>query len=217
MIYPVDPRFPITQKYGEHPDWYPATRGHNGLDFGLPEGNPIFSVCPGLVTFASLDPATEAAAYAGYGLHIRIQGPRFLVIYGHLTALQVKRDNQVTCGQVIGLTGGRTPPTGFSTGPHLHFELRTASSLATCIDPFPLLDRTEVPNRPILFYAEVTCKPYLMVRTGPGSNFSASGTLQPGEIVPVYALAGKEAWIEHDRGFSAFRITSEALMRVKDS
>jgi len=217
MIYPVTPTFPITQKFGEHPDWYPLTKGHNGLDFGLPEGSPTWSTFAGLVTFAGVDPETEANPKAGYGLCVRIQGVRFLAIYGHLTLITVKRDEQVANGHIIGRTGGVTAPTGFSTGAHLHFELRTASSLATCIDPLPLLNPDEKANRTPIFYAQI--RPEVSgvnVRTGPRIDAPLAGkVLKPNEVIAVYSLAGPSVWVEHDRGFSAFNY--EPLMKVKES
>jgi murein DD-endopeptidase MepM/ murein hydrolase activator NlpD len=215
MIYPVDPKFPITQRYGENPDWYPLTHGHNGLDFGLPEGNQVKAVFPGLVVFAGLDPETSVNSKAGYGNYVRIQGVCFQVIYGHLTTIQVKRDDQVQTGQVIGLSGGSTPPTGFSTGPHLHFELRTGSSLATCTDPFPLLSKDEQPDRKPLFYAQLAPGiTGVTIRSGAGITSPRTGMLKSSEVIPVFALAGAEAWIEHDRGFSAFRYAGEPLLKV---
>ena len=217
MIYPVNPSFPITQRFGENPDWYPLTHGHNGLDFGLPEGNQAKAVIPGLVTFAGLDPETAANPKAGYGNCVRIQGSHYLAIYGHLTFIYVKRDDQVLEGQAIGLTGGATPPTGFSTGPHLHFEVRTGSSLATCTDPFPLLSKDQQPNRQPLFYAQLA--PGITgvnIRSGPNVTNPCTGILTPADTIPVLALAGAMAWIEHDLGFSAFRYGGEALLKVKD-
>jgi hypothetical protein len=221
MIYPVDPKFPITQRYGENPDWYPLTHGHNGLDFGLPENNQARAVFSGVVTFAGLDPETAVNPKAGYGNHVRIQGQLYLSIYAHLTYMDVKRDDQVLEGQVIGLTGGNPNnpqclPTGFSTGPHLHFELRTASSLATCTDPFPLLSKDEQPNRQPLFMATVyPGVSGVMIRSRPSVTAPRTGILIPDQVFPVFALAGAEAWIEHDRGFSAFRYGDEPLLKVK--
>jgi murein DD-endopeptidase MepM/ murein hydrolase activator NlpD len=47
-------------------------------------------------------------------------------LYAHMSRLDVVQDQYVTRGQVIGLSGGRagSPGAGFSTGPHLHFEVR---------------------------------------------------------------------------------------------
>jgi murein DD-endopeptidase MepM/ murein hydrolase activator NlpD len=211
MIYPIDNYYQITQKFGENPDWYPLTHGHNGLDFGIPEGTPVKSTFAGLVVFAGLDPATQASPKTGYGLHVRVQGPQYLAIYAHLSILQTQRDDQVGEGQVIGLSGN----TGFSTGPHLHFELRTASSVATCIDPLPLLDKAEKPNRKPLFYAVITCRA-VMIRREPNRNKSPLAILSEGDVIPVYSLAGPEVWVEHDRGFSAFRIGGEDLMKIRE-
>jgi murein DD-endopeptidase MepM/ murein hydrolase activator NlpD len=213
MIYPVDPHFPITQKFGENPAWYPTTHGHPGIDFGCPIGTPVKSVFSGQVVFAGLDPETVVKSITGYGLHVRIQGSQYFAIYGHFSAALVKQGDQVVEGQEIGLTGN----TGFSTGPHLHFELRTSASNAlTCFDPLPLLNQTQQPNRKPLFYAVVTC-PAVMIRREPNRNQSPLGSLSAGDVIPVYSLAGQEAWIEHDRGFSAFIIGGEALMKIKDA
>jgi hypothetical protein len=212
MIYPVDPSFPITQKFGENPDWYPTTRGHPGIDFGCPIGTQVLSVFAGTVVFAGLDPETVVNSKTGYGLHVRIQGPSFLAIYGHFSNLMIKQGCQIVEGQQIGLSGN----TGFSTGPHLHFELRTASSVATCIDPLPLLDKAQQPDRKPLFYAVVTCTA-VMIRPDASRDHGPVGVLHQGDVIPVYNLAGFEAWIEHDKGFSAFRIGGEDLMKVKES
>jgi hypothetical protein len=212
MIYPVDPKFPISQLFGENPALYPATNGHKGLDFALPEGNFVRCVFPGLVTFAGLDPATHVDPKAGYGLHVRIQGTQYLAIYAHLSFTLLKRDDQVQTGQQVGLSDN----TGRSTGPHLHFELRTGSSLATCIDPLPLLNKDEKPDRSPFFYAEVLCTS-LNIRRDPSTQFSPSGQLKTGDIVPVFSLSGLNIWFEHDRGFSAYRFSGDALMKIKET
>ncbi len=212
MIYPVDPKHKITQYYGENPARYPQTTGHNGLDFGCPEGTQIHSVVGGLVTFAGLDPVSELLPKCGYGLMVRVQGLQYSVIYGHLTKLLCHRDEQVDPSQVIGLSGGVTPPTGYSTGAHLHFEVRTGSSIATCIDPLPILNKDEQPGRKPIFYAEVACDS-LLIRRDPSRSHGYIGSMPRGTVVPVYALLGSEVWVEHDKGFSAFRLASDVLMK----
>jgi hypothetical protein len=211
MIYPVDPTFPITQKFGENPDWYPTTHGHPGIDFGCPIGTLAWSVFGGQVLFAGLDPETVVNSKTGYGLHVRIQGSQYLAIYGHFSEIRVKQGDKIPEGQPIGLTGN----TGFSTGPHLHFELRTSTGVLTCFDPLPLLDQAQKPDRKPLFYAVVTCVA-VMIRRGPNRDQSPLAALHQGDVIPVYSLAGPEVWVEHDRGFSAFRIGGEDLMKVKE-
>ena len=212
MIYPVDPSFPITQKFGENPDWYPTTHGHPGIDFGCPIGTPVKAVFAGQVTFAGMDPQTAIDSKTGYGLHVRIQGAQFLAIYGHFSVAMVSQGNQVVEGQPIGLTGN----TGFSTGPHLHFELRTSTGALTCFDPLPLLNETQEPDRKPLFYAVVTCGS-INIRKDASREHSPLGLLHQGDVIPIYSLAGPEVWVEHDKGFSAFRIAGEDLMKIKDA
>jgi murein DD-endopeptidase MepM/ murein hydrolase activator NlpD len=55
--------------------------------------------------------------------------------YGHLSQLSVSAGQSVTAGQQIGLSGS----TGNSTGPHLHFEIRTGPSYGSDIDPVAYL------------------------------------------------------------------------------
>jgi murein DD-endopeptidase MepM/ murein hydrolase activator NlpD len=211
MIYPVDPSFPITQKFGENPDWYPTTHGHPGIDFGCPVGTPVKSVFSGQVVFAGLDPETVADSKRGYGLHVRIQGSQYLAIYGHFSVAMVSKGDIVVEGAPIGLTGN----TGFSTGPHLHFELRTAAANAlTCFDPLPLLNQSQQPDRKPLFYAVITCDA-LNIRRDPSRSHAVAGTLKMGDVIPVYSIEGSEVWVEHDRGFSAWHIDGEDLMKVQ--
>jgi murein DD-endopeptidase MepM/ murein hydrolase activator NlpD len=214
MIYPIDNYYQITQKFGENPDWYPTTHGHPGIDFGCPIGTPVRSIFGGQVLFAGMDPETVIKPKTGYGLHVRVlctQGKQCLAIYGHFSQVLVKQDEQITEGQHIGLTGN----TGFSTGPHLHFELRSSTGALTCFDPLPLLNRNQQLDRKPLFYAVVTCVA-VMIRRGPNRNQSPLAALNQGDVIPVYSLAGPEVWVEHDRGFSAFRIGGEDLMKIRE-
>jgi len=55
-----------------------------------------------------------------------------------------------------------------------------------------------------------------MIRTAAGRDHSALGMLSKGDVIPVYSLAGLEVWVEHDKGFSAFRIGGEDLMKIRD-
>ncbi|BEP30402.1 peptidoglycan DD-metalloendopeptidase family protein [Helicovermis profundi] len=86
---------------------------HNGIDIGLAIGTPVYAADGGVVT--------RAGGYGGYGLAVVIDhGANMVSIYGHNSKILVKVGEKVFKGQKISLSGN----TGFSTGPHLHFEIR---------------------------------------------------------------------------------------------
>ncbi|MCA9980865.1 MAG: M23 family metallopeptidase, partial [Anaerolineales bacterium] len=114
-VWPAEQR-QITQSFGGNADIYSrfGLPGHSGIDFGGPEGSRIYAVTSGVVSHVGFDAN-------GYGNHVRIQHPNgFETIYGHLQKAEVNQGDPVSAGTIIGLLGN----TGFSTGPHLHFELR---------------------------------------------------------------------------------------------
>ena len=77
----------------------------------------------------------EQGHLVSYGNYIVIaHGDGFLTLYGHLDKLLVTAGQMVKQGQVIGLCGS----TGWSSGPHVHFEIRKDG---TFVDPAPYLAR----------------------------------------------------------------------------
>lgn len=111
----------LTSGFG--PRW---GRMHAGIDFAGPIGQVIRAVGGGTVTVAG--PAS------GYGrlIEIRHDDGRF-TRYGHLHRVDVKTGDRVEAAQPIGALGNA----GRSTGPHLHFEVRTPAG--TAVDPAPWL------------------------------------------------------------------------------
>ncbi|MFD6227517.1 transglycosylase family protein [Streptomyces sp. NPDC060232] len=101
---------------------------HTGIDFPVATGTTVKSVGPGQVVSAGW-----AGAY-GYQVVIRHTDGRYSQ-YAHLSALGVKAGQQVSGGQRIGRSGS----TGNSTGPHLHFEIRTGPGYGSDIDPLRYL------------------------------------------------------------------------------
>jgi len=86
---------------------------HPGVDLTAVEGTQYFSVADGTVILARYN--------GGYGYNVMVQtADGVVIVYGHSSKLLVKEGQQVRAGQLLGLTGN----TGFSTGPHLHFEIR---------------------------------------------------------------------------------------------
>jgi murein DD-endopeptidase MepM/ murein hydrolase activator NlpD len=98
---------------------------HTGLDIASPYGRPIVAADNGEVIFAGW--------WDGYGKAIVIDhGRGYTTVYGHTSRIYMQAGQKVEKGQVIGLIG----TTGFSTGPHLHFEIRVNGRPT---DPLPYL------------------------------------------------------------------------------
>ncbi|MEH2306531.1 murein hydrolase activator EnvC family protein [Nostoc sp.] len=96
-------------------------RFHAGLDFAASYGSKIRAADSGRVIFAGW--------YGGYGRAVIIDhGNGITTLYGHTSELYVSEGQAVERGQAIGAVGS----TGFSTGPHLHFEVRRNG---TPVDP----------------------------------------------------------------------------------
>ncbi len=86
---------------------------HFGIDFKCPEGTPIKATADGVVTLAQ-------EKEGGYGVRIKIEhDEHFTTAYAHLSKLKVKEGQKVKKGEIIGLSGN----SGFSTAPHLHYEV----------------------------------------------------------------------------------------------
>ena len=94
---------PISQKW----------RAHLGTDFAAPTGTPARTVGDGVVSFAGVQ--------GGYGNVVIItHRSGHETVYAHLSKINVRVGEKVSQSQTIGLVGS----TGWSTGPHLHFEFR---------------------------------------------------------------------------------------------
>jgi len=112
-------------RYG---DYFSGTNiVHTGIDIDAPQGTPVLAAGPGKVTWAGY------GLYAGvgkeddpYGLAVVIlhdfgyQDRRLYTVYAHMDRIDVTAGQKVETGDVLGVVGN----TGFTTGPHLHFEVR---------------------------------------------------------------------------------------------
>lgn len=104
--------------YGRMVSTYKVRRGHKhqGVDLGIPYGEPIYAAFDGIVRVALPTKYT-----GGYGNVVVLRHANGLeTYYGHMSQYLVETDDIVQAGEVIGYCGS----TGRSTGPHLHFETR---------------------------------------------------------------------------------------------
>ncbi|PZT71033.1 peptidase [Streptomyces sp. SW4] len=101
---------------------------HTGADFVVPTGTSLKAVGAGTVV---------SAGWAGsYGNQVVIKlADGHYAQYAHLSSLSVSSGQSVSAGQQIGLSGS----TGNSTGPHLHFEIRTTPDYGSDVDPIAYL------------------------------------------------------------------------------
>ena len=97
--------------YRVHPI-FGVGRGHTGVDIGAPSGVPVVAANSGRVIYAGW--------YGGYGYCVQIDhGGGVVTLYGHNSRLNVSVGQSVSRGQTIAYVGS----TGYSTGPHCHFEV----------------------------------------------------------------------------------------------
>jgi len=116
FIKPISGR--ITSPFGwrTHPIFNSRTF-HSGIDIGGPNYGNILASNAGKVIYSGW--------YGGYGKvviidHGHINGQPMTTLYAHMSTIKVKQGDYVQKGQVVGLEG----TTGYSTGPHCHFEVR---------------------------------------------------------------------------------------------
>lgn len=111
---PLPPYYKFTSGFGMRRD--PFTRVmafHKGIDLAYYEGAPVYAAKEGQVIFVGDKP--------GYGNVVIIQHPGgYTSYYGHLRGFATSYGAVVGPGRLIGYVGN----TGYSTGPHLHFEIR---------------------------------------------------------------------------------------------
>lgn len=96
-------------------DTFGGSRGHKGLDIAAPYGTPIYAAESGTVIKAG-------NKYDGYGNCVNIShADGNVTVYAHMSSIAINYGDYVVKGQLIGYVGS----TGYSTGNHCHFEVRT--------------------------------------------------------------------------------------------
>ena len=224
LIAPVNG--PITQLFGVDPEFYKrfGFPGHNGIDYGIPNGTSIRAVAAGTVDKV----AFENGGYGNYVKLSHVDGSRkYFTYYAHLSSAAVSPGQTVEAGTAIGFSDN----TGASTGPHLHFGLRIDGENPTYkgyVDPLPFfttggMDTTErtstdtfadavsLPNLPF----EVTFET-LNVRNGPGVEFTIVGQLTKGAKITGKRLHSKSVWIEFEQGkWCALAFDGTAFLKLE--
>lgn len=124
FAWPVPGFYSIVSYYG----WraYNGGHFHAGIDVPAAMGAPIASVKNGVVIMAQW--------YGGFGNFVAVaHGGGIVSFYAHMSGFAVSVGQAVGAGQTIGYIGS----TGDSTGPHLHFEVRTGTDtgFGTAVDP----------------------------------------------------------------------------------
>ncbi|MFF1413860.1 M23 family metallopeptidase [Streptomyces sp. NPDC058289] len=106
---------------------------HSGQDFAVPVGTPVDAVSAGTVVKAGPNGGGDGPAY-GNAIVIKHANNTYSQ-YAHLSKLQVKIGEKVSKGEQIALSGN----TGNSSGPHLHFEIRTTPNYGSAVNPVSFL------------------------------------------------------------------------------
>jgi murein DD-endopeptidase MepM/ murein hydrolase activator NlpD len=121
----------VTQPFGPsdlllEPPLGPYKHFHTGIDIAAPFGTTVTAAAAGVVV-------AVGHTNVGYGNYVVIgHGGGIMTLYGHLLETDVVVGEAVARGQRIGLEGS----TGWSTGPHVHFELRVNDAV---VNPMPYL------------------------------------------------------------------------------
>jgi murein DD-endopeptidase MepM/ murein hydrolase activator NlpD len=102
----------ISLEFGERSPYQPY---HTGIDIAGPTGDPIIAFMDGEVIYAD-------SINWGFGRHVKIQNGRYISsVYAHLDTIDpnIHVGDTIPAGTIIGTRGN----TGWSTGPHLHFQI----------------------------------------------------------------------------------------------
>ncbi len=123
--WPVPGRILSTYPYGGR--WPGGTWVHRGVDINAKTGDPVVSVAPGVVIEAGNNLVDiDGRKSDAYGIHVfqrldqTFDGWPIYILYAHFSQVLVEQGQHVEAGELIGLAGA----TGFTTGPHVHLEVR---------------------------------------------------------------------------------------------
>jgi murein DD-endopeptidase MepM/ murein hydrolase activator NlpD len=129
----VDPvkKYKLSASFAQNGGMWQST--HSGQDFAVPSGTQVVAVHGGTVVKAGGNGAGDGPAY-GNAVVIK-HGNGTYSQYAHLSQVKVSIGQVVKTGQEIARSGN----TGNSSGPHLHFEIRTTPNYGSAVDPVKFL------------------------------------------------------------------------------
>jgi murein DD-endopeptidase MepM/ murein hydrolase activator NlpD len=129
----IDPvkKYTLTASFAQAGAMWQST--HSGQDFAVPSGTKVMAAHGGTVVKAGGNGAGDGPAY-GNAIVIKHANGVYSQ-YAHLSRIDVKIGQVVKTGQKIALSGN----TGNSSGPHLHFEIRTTANYGSAINPVTFL------------------------------------------------------------------------------
>jgi len=114
--------FVLTSPFGERTNPFTQAReSHAGLDLAAQQGTPIYATADGRVVFAGRYPRLQSVGWWRYGNLVVIRNnDNFVTLFGHCHEVLVKQNQAVKRGDLIAVVGS----TGWSSNPHLHYEVR---------------------------------------------------------------------------------------------
>jgi murein DD-endopeptidase MepM/ murein hydrolase activator NlpD len=133
LAWPLSGAMKITSPYGDriHPI-IGEEAFHRGVDLRAHYGSPVLAPADGVVLFTSRETT--------YGnMIVVLHGGGIATVYGHMWKFAVQPYERVQKGQLLGYTGN----TGFSTGPHLHFEVRQNGEPTNPLEWLPPIETTD--------------------------------------------------------------------------
>ncbi|WP_055532522.1 M23 family metallopeptidase [Streptomyces graminilatus] len=129
-VHPVK-KYKLSARFNQAGNMWSST--HSGQDFAVPSGTDVVAAHGGTVVKAGGNGAGDGPAY-GNAVVIR-HGNGTYSQYAHLSRIGVRIGQVVATGQRIAQSGN----TGNSSGPHLHFEVRTTPNYGSAVDPVAFL------------------------------------------------------------------------------
>lgn len=181
--------YPISQQYGEVIEGLTYKgKPHTGIDYGCPYGTMILASADGIVMASGYDGS-------GFGNYIIILHERNkATVYAHLAERYVLVNRLVKQGDVIGISGS----TGYSTGPHLHFEARERwNDPASHKDPVMYL--------PMRTFADVSSQPAEDSSQSSVDSSQLSEGMEPGVYRVVCDAAYVRGWERLNREKLVYR------------